>query len=120
MPLFAENAAGYSTDRRHLLTAAHWCKTHPHGRITTGMWEDPDWTTAEFWRWFMRCLHAKINRQDQRTWRKLSDEYQLAQALDALVIRGYYGHRIRHTGCRGLLRTPELRRRYPHIDRQEE
>lgn len=37
---------------------------------------------------------------------------------DARVINDYYGQRIRHSGCRNLLRDLELKCRYPHIDNQ--
>ncbi len=121
MPLFAEDRTGdYCTDRRHLLTAARWCKAHPDGQIATGMWTEPTWSAADFARWFMHCLHEKINRGDTRAWRKLRPEYQADLTHDARMIADYTRRRVRHTGCQGLLRTPELRRRYPHIDRQEE
>lgn len=38
--------------------------------------------------------------------------------LDAQRINEYAA-RIRHSGCRNLLRTPKMKRRYPHIDNQE-
>ena len=76
------------------------------------------WKFAELRRWFMGCLNSKINRDDRRGWRALQPEYQIDLACDARVVNDYYSRRIRHTGCYGLLRTPELKRRYPHIDRQ--
>lgn len=121
MPLFAEDPAGaYHTDLAHLLAAARWCKAHPDGRLATGMWAEPTWRAADFWRWQTQCLCEKINRTDERTGRKLSPEYQADLAHDARIIADYTRRRIRHSGCHGLLRTPELRRRYPHIDHQEE
>lgn len=119
MPLFIRTEGTYTTDLPHLLTAARWCKAHPEGRLATGIWGNPTWTTTDFWQWFRACLHAKIDRGDTRPWRKLSSDYQRDLALDARLINDYTGRRIRRTGSRGLLRTPELRRRYPHIDTQE-
>jgi hypothetical protein len=37
---------------------------------------------------------------------------------DARTINAYCRDRVRHSGCRNLLRNPKLRRRYPHIDNQ--
>ncbi|MDD5394848.1 MAG: hypothetical protein PHE17_17660 [Thiothrix sp.] len=37
---------------------------------------------------------------------------------DARHINAYYRDRVRHPGCRNLLRNPKLKRRYPHIDNQ--
>lgn len=37
--------------------------------------------------------------------------------LDALRINEYAA-RVRHSGCRNLLRTQKMKRRYPHIDNQ--
>lgn len=76
------------------------------------------WTKSEFLAWFHRCLNNKINREDRRAWRKLTDEYQLDLWRDAREINRYMGQRVRHTGCSGLLRTAEMRQRYPHINRQ--
>ena len=40
-------------------------------------------TGEEFRRWFGERLDAKINRQDRRQWRRLSDDYQASLARDA-------------------------------------
>lgn len=104
----------YTTVTR-LLETARYVKAHPDARIKA------DWCTvwnaAEFWRWFHRCLAAKINRDDRRVGRKMSDEYQRDQALDARVINDYVGRRARRAGM-GILRTSEMRRRYPGINDQ--
>lgn len=120
MPIFTHTAGAYSIDLPHLLAAARFCKAHPEGRLATGMWIDPTWTATDFWRWFRTCLHTKINRDDTRAWRKLRADYQADLAHDVRLINDYTGRRIRHSGSRGLLRTAELRRRYPHINTQEE
>ena len=39
-------------------------------------------------------------------------------AHDARTISDYLTKRIRHTGARNLLRTPEMKAKYPHIDNQ--
>ena len=45
--------------------------------------------------------------------------YALADyAHDARTISDYLTKRIRHTGARNLLRTPEMKAKYPHIDNQ--
>jgi hypothetical protein len=44
--------------------------------------------------------------------------YQLGLALDAKVINDYCARRIRYSGSRGLLRLPEMQRKYPHINNQ--
>lgn len=38
--------------------------------------------------------------------------------VDARRINDYVGQRVRHTGCRGLLRDARMQRRYPHINNQ--
>jgi hypothetical protein len=38
--------------------------------------------------------------------------------IDAGRINDYVGKRIRHTGCRSLLRDPRMQARYPHINNQ--
>lgn len=82
-----------------------------------------DWCTRlnglEWLRWFRECLNAKINRGLARTGRKLDGDYQTELRRDARHINDYFGRRIRNSGCRNLLRTPELRRRYPQINNQE-
>ena len=37
---------------------------------------------------------------------------------DAMQINHYQERRIRHSGCRNLLRDKRLKRKYPHIDNQ--
>ena len=76
------------------------------------------WKQADFFRWFWDCLDAKINRDDKRTWRKLSYEYQMNMMRDARRINEHYGRRIRQSG-RNILSVPEMKKRYPHIDNPE-
>jgi hypothetical protein len=92
-------------------------RADPETLIDTGAWPPEVWTRADFRRWFVGCLHNKINRLDGRRWLKLSSEYQSGLAHDAQIIndrkRG-----LRRSGC-NLLNTPELKRRYPAIDNPE-
>jgi hypothetical protein len=65
-----------------------------------------------------RCLDRKINREGTRQWRRLGSEYQSDLRCDAQTVNDYYARRLRHTACRNILRTPELRARYPHVSTQ--
>ena len=74
------------------------------------------WDYNQLRAWFIRCMHNKINRADTRTGRCYTPEWQHDMLLDARIIN-QYSRRIRHTGC-NVLNTPEMKRRYPHIDNQ--
>ena len=109
---------GYTTASK-LLATAREVKANPAITLSTGIWTDPTWTTRDFWHWFYDCLADKINRDDPRAnWRKMQDEYQTGQAVDARLVNAYHGSRVRQTGCRNILRTPELARRYPYVHTQ--
>lgn len=83
-------------------------------------WPAPVWTLADWRTWFLSCLDRKINRDDPRaSWRKMQPDYQRSLQCDRRTIQDYMTRNLRHTGCWGLLRTPELARRYPHINHQE-
>lgn len=75
------------------------------------------WGKSDFLAWFHDCLSAKINREDTRKWRNLSDEYCYNLRHDVRMIRDY-AQGIRHTGSMGLLNLPEMRHRYPHVNCQ--
>jgi hypothetical protein len=105
-----------------LLQAVRVAKSDP-----TATWA-PDWCTqwsaSDLIHWFRRCLHRKISHQgssaagDPRArYRKYQDDYQLDLRVDAATVNGY-ARGIRNTGCRNTLRTPELRRLYPHVSTQ--
>ncbi len=81
-------------------------------------WPHDTWDWPRFRKWFRECLHRKINRDDTRTGRKHTDQYQRDLAWDRDRVHDYLFRRIRNSGCSGLLRTPELRKRYPHINCQ--
>ena len=101
-----------------LIQAKRMFAADPAATLKTGLWDQPYWTSAEFNRYFAECLNRRINRDDPRAaWRKMQPEYQTALALDARRVNEYQ-QRIRHTGCRGLLRLPEMQQRYPHINNQ--
>lgn len=119
---FTEQDGTYRTSIRNIQTARQWFKEHPGGKISTGMWTDGAWTEAQFTRWLRDCLNAKINSHlpaSMTTGRKHSREWQLNAWRDAREVNDYYGRRLRHSGCRGLLRTPEMQRRYPEVNTQE-
>ena len=79
------------------------------------VWPDEDWSWLEFRAWFMKCLHAKINRLDARSGRCYTPEYQVGLRRDCDRIKEYYQKRIIHSGC-NILETSECKHRYPHID----
>ena len=117
--MFTESRGGdhYATSAANVITAVRYFKANPGGRIATGMWTQPSWGGRQFWEWFDGCLAVKINRRDTRQGRRLSTDYQLAQRLDARMVNEYHGQRRRQCGT-GLLRTPELRRRFPEVNCQ--
>lgn len=117
--LFTEEDSGaYRTTARNILIASRYFTENPIGTIPTGLWTEPTWHEHNFRFWFFGCLTAKINREDRRSGRKLTQEYQLALLLDCRMIRDY-AHRVRHSGCRNLLRTPEMQSRYPGVNNQD-
>jgi hypothetical protein len=103
---------------RALLDAAATMKANPETIYDIGeagcIWPPERWTWADFRRWFIKCLQLKINRHDGRTWRKFDREYQRNLRCDADVINDY-ARRVMRRGL-NVLRTPEMRRRYPHIN----
>jgi hypothetical protein len=101
----------------NLKAAKQFYTDNPGGKLKVDWMTS--WNKARYQEWFMSCLHNKINRTDTRTGRRLDEEYQKKMQGDGRTINAYYGKRIRHSGCNGLLATPELRARYPHINRQE-
>lgn len=108
---------GYSA--RSLVAAMRFAKSHTddNGRLPVGDFDVM--TPTEFRRWFLLCLNRKISRDDPRHGcRRFDDNYHFDLKLDALKINDYVGRRVRQSGSSGLLRTPEMRRRYPHINRQ--
>lgn len=74
-------------------------------------------TSAEYMRWFRKCLNAKINRNEKPVGRKHSDEYQNNLRLDSYRIKDYKSG-LRSSGCSGLLRTREMVERFPYINNQ--
>lgn len=110
---------GYTV--RELLWAWQKFKAHPTEKFLMRYdWPQPAWDLADWRTWFLSRLHAKINRDDPRAdWRKMQPEYQVDLLRDQLTIHDYVVRRVIHPGCRHLLRTPELERRYWHISNQE-
>ena len=62
-------------------------------------------------------LNDRITGEQQG--KKFDEEYQKALAGDVEKIKDYIFRRRRNSGCSGFLSTPLMKRRYPHIDRQE-
>lgn len=86
-------------------------------RIPTNIWHTPYWEPERFLRWFSGCATARSNRDDPRAnWRKMQFTYQGDLCHDARIINDF-ARRIRWPGS-NLLRTPELRERYPHVNTQ--
>lgn len=111
--------AGYTVGQ--LLHVWEKFKEQPGARYELpDVWPPVAWEFNQWRAWFLRCLNAKINRNDPRQgWRKMDEGYQIGLQCDRRTVEDYLFERIRHTGCYHLLRTPELKRRYPHIDHQE-
>jgi len=109
------------TTARHILLTHRFLQEHPMGLIPTGIFGEQPWTRADFSRWFTACLHAKINRADPRlAWRKMAWQYQSDLANDARTVNDYLCNRRRQSGCSGILRTKEMRAKYPYINTQRE
>jgi hypothetical protein len=115
---------GQYTSPKQLLVIFKYLKDNHHVQfidtrcLVRGGLSSAYWTVDEFRRWFMSCLMNKINRNDTQTGRKHTEQYQSDMRYDARIINEYMGTRIRHTGCRMLLRTKEMQRLYPYINNQ--
>ena len=101
-----------------LLEAGRLYRTDPAAVLTVNVWPPEAWARADFRRWFMTCLHNKVNRQDRRQWRKLTPAYQDGLSHDARIVNDS-ARGVRWSGC-NLLSTPELKRRYPAVDNPEQ
>lgn len=99
---------GYT--KRGLIDAVKAAKANPNLTIVLRGFGHYDKTSAEYLRWFRGCLNEKINRNEMRKGRKFSRDYEIGLILDARVIRE------KAFSGRNLLRTPELKRRFPHLD----
>lgn len=67
------------------------------GEINVKTWWGCNGVTGEAFRqWFRARLDAKINREDRRTWRRLSDDYQLALMRDSNRVRQITQQRVIH------------------------
>lgn len=66
-----------------------------------------------------KLIDVAINRKAGIPDLTPKEDQRLADyAHDARIISDYLTRRIRHTGSRNLLRTPEMKAKYPHIDNQ--
>jgi hypothetical protein len=67
------------------------------GEITVRTWWGCNGLTGDgFRKWFLDALDAKINRDDQRRWRRLAADYQVALMRDANRVREITRQRIIH------------------------
>lgn len=98
---------------KDLILILKFAKSNPD-HITTIFW-DRSMTGREYVRWFRDCLNEKINRNIPEKGRKYHYQYQADQLIDARIIREVIGLRIRRSGT-NILRTKELRERYPDIN----
>jgi hypothetical protein len=103
------------TDAHTLLAVAAFFRSHPDGLVKVGVWPETTWNAGQFREWFHTCLMEKISFRSPCKGRKTTRQYQLEQRLDAQVINEFHGRRIVRRG-RNILRTPEMRRRYPQIN----
>lgn len=102
-----------------LLAACRLAQANPDALFATESWTDPVWNVPQFRTWLSRCIDAKINRHDPRLkWRKFQDGYHADLRCDARMVNEYMGLRHRHSGSQQLLRTDEMKRRYPHVNNQ--
>lgn len=92
-----------------LIKAVQIAKTNPHARFRVpGGFDMKSKDVLEMWR-------SGVMNRCNRGLRIAADNFDLA--WDAARINEYQ-RRIRRSGCRNLLRTPEMKARYPHIDNQ--
>jgi hypothetical protein len=104
------------TDAHTVIAVMKFFKDHPEGQVKTGIWKEKEtWNYQEFKKWFYGCLLEKINSHNIVLGRKTSPVYQEDLWTDARIINDYFGKRIRNSG-RNILRTPEMKMRYPEID----
>lgn len=118
-----DRAWTYRTSAANILKAFKFFRDPKNrfGLIPTGMWDDPVWGRYQFEAWFRKCLNEKINShlpKTMTTGRKHRDDWQRLMYWDGRHINAYYGQRERHSGCRMLLRLPEMQAKYPHINNQ--
>lgn len=97
-----------------LLQAVRVAKSNPHARFSVP--GDFDLDAGDVLRLWRRGVDARASRGLPQ----LSPEKERAfldLQWDSARINEY-ASRVRHSGCRNLLRHPAMKRRYPHIDNQ--
>ena len=102
---------------QNLKDAIAYFKRNPDGIIKVDWCTS--WTKTQLKEWLLRCINNKINQGDKRNYRKFAESWQDGIEGDSQRINEYFAKRIRHPGSRGLLRTPEMKAKYPYIDCQE-
>ncbi len=102
---------------QHIHQVSTFFDRHPQG--TVWLEWNRDLNCEEWRREFRAAIHRRINaRSPQPQGRNHTQEAQADLRWDADRIREYVQFRARSSGCRNLLRTSSLKRRYPHIDNQ--
>lgn len=85
---------------------------------------DSPMTATDVLRMWSRGVDARASRGlpelSARGQQRHADMLRLQQdlAIDLIKVDDYLLRRIRHTGCRNLLRTAAMQARYPHINNQ--
>jgi hypothetical protein len=74
-------------------------------------WGCPGLSGQEFRSWFRARLMAKINRHDQRPWRRLTPEFQASLYRDAQRVKDIIQRRIIHR----QFETDICKRRFGHL-----
>ena len=82
------------------------------GEITVRTWWGCSSLNGDgFRQWFRERLDAKINRHDQRQWRRLSIDYQASLARDADRVRQITQQRVIHR----QFETDIFKARFEHL-----
>lgn len=98
-----------------LLAAVRLAKRDPNARFSgPGIW--PDLRSTDILRLWRQGVDRRASRglpqYAGHEWQRFDDLQWDARRINE------YACRIRHSGCRNLLRTPRMKVRYPHIDNQ--
>jgi len=81
------------------------------GEITVKTWWGCPGLSGEAFRsWFLACLMAKVNREDDRRWRRLTPDFQTSLRRDARRLTDMQ-HRIIHR----QFETDIFKRRFGHL-----
>ena len=107
---------GYTV--RGIVDAMKLAKINPNQKFFFSSYGYGTKTSNQYIKWFRDCLHEEISSHENRQGRKFTMDYQVKLIQDFNNIQKYLVMRIRNTGCRNLLNTKEMKRRYPFINNQ--